>query len=254
MKQVEYNFYLFLFIYFLQIFEWCHFVKTSGVMKDKLPFLLDLNEDSSNAQRTTQQQSLPDDQIEAMVERYVDIIPEFKQLLSIYNMEKETARRNRLLKSFPVFAEWKPRAGSSTEQPRAVVEGLIAEPTVLVYNEYTLDTKQHSRSSLYVSQEHPIKKASAVYYISSSTQASNSKNIQFGMIQRIYSHNFANKEFMWAAVKIYKKPQYDANNGLWYSSDLFQQKVHLDLLSSLSYPLTIAKDENSCVWFIDVDI
>ena len=120
-----------------------------------------------------------------------------------------------------------------------------------VYEQYSLKTKQHSHSYLYISKEHHNKRLSVVYCslpCSGASQASQEMN--FGVIQRLYQHSFAEKSFMWAAVSLYMEPCYDASCGLWRAENKTEKRI-LVLLRSISRPLTVAHDSN-IIWFLDV--
>ena len=110
-----------------------------------------------------------------------------------------------------------------------------------------METKQHSRGYLYISKQHSTKRRSIVYHVAPSSEAvTNPLKPRFGVIERLYSHSFAQRYFMWAAVSLYKEPCYDSSSGLWCLDDLFDHTVPV-LLSSLSHPLTIAHDGKSHV-------
>jgi len=120
-----------------------------------------------------------------------------------------------------------------------------------VYEQYSLETKQHSHSYLYISKEHHNKRPSVVYYslpCSGASQASQEMN--FGVIQWLYQHSFAEKSFMWTAVSLYMEPCSDASCGLWHAENKTEKKI-LVLLRSISRLLTVAHDSN-IIWFLDV--
>ena len=77
-----------------------------------------------------------------------------------------------------------------------------------------------------------------------------SQEINFGVIERLYQHSFAEKLFMWAAVSLYTEPRFDASCGLWCSENKTEKRI-LVLLRGISHPLTVAHDSN-IIWFLDV--
>ena len=154
-----------------------------------------------------------------MEQIYKDVVPEFQSLLAVYHMERETACRQRKLRKFPTFDQWK-RVGSlsSNTQTSTTIESLTVKPTVVTYPEYLLETKRHSRGYLYFPKQHSTKRPGIVYYLAPSSKAvKNPLKPRFGVIERLYSHAFAQRYFMWAAVSLYKEPCYDSSSGLWCS-------------------------------------
>lgn len=164
-------------------------------------------------------------------------VPELQSLVTLYNMEKETARNQRRLKKFPKFAQWIPEASDI----QTTKESMVVQPKIVMYHHYLLESKQHSRNSLYVCQEHPNKRPSIVYF--SSPFEDSTQNLKFGIIQTIY---------IWATVSLYKEPDhFDSSSGLWWSHNSFSCTIPI-LLSSLSNPLTVAYDKQSYIWLLDV--
>ena len=228
-----------------QIFEWCQFLNLSGKISSKLPFSLPSEEESPALQCSLEVQcELPSKHIAKMQEVYMNVVPELQSLVIIYNRERETARSQRRLRKFPKFAEWIP--GASDTQTRK--KNLALEPTGVSHRQYLLESKQHSRSYLYVSQEHPTKTASIVFLCPSSETAP--QDVKFGVLQTLYSHSFSGRMYLWAIVKLFKNPHYDSSSGLWRSCNSFNDTLPI-LLSSLSNPLTVAYDD-CYVWFLDV--
>ena len=219
----------------------------SGKMTSTLPFLLPSEGDSLPMQGNVEgeQREVSSETVESMKQVYMVVVPELQSLVTLYNIEKETARNRRRLKRFPKFDQWIPEA--SNVQSRK--EAMVVQPTVVSYSQYVLETKQHSRSNLYVSQEHPTKRPSIVYF--SAPSEDSNQNVKFGVIQTIYSHSFCQIMYIWAAVNLYKEPHFDSSSGLWCSHNSFSHTTPV-LLSSLSNPLTVAYDKYSNVWFLDV--
>ena len=139
--------------FLFQIFEWCHFVKMSGKLTNKVPFEVPSEGESwscdSPPVSVAQQGTfvLWRDHLASMEQIYKDVVQEFQSLLAFYHMERETARGQRKLRKFPTFDQWK-RVGSqsSKTQTSTTIESLTAKPTVVTYPEYLLETKQHSRT------------------------------------------------------------------------------------------------------------
>ena len=219
----------------------------SGKMTRTLPFLLP-SEGYSPPQMGNiegEQREVSSATVESMKQVYMVVAPELQSLVTLYNKERETARIRRRLKTFPKFDQWIPEA--SDLQTRK--ETMIVQPTVVSYNQYLLETKQHSRNNLYVCQEHPTKRPSIVYFTPPSEDGT--QNVKFGVIQTIYRHSFCQRMYIWATVRLYKEPHFDSSSGLWWSHNSFCHTIPV-LLGSLSNPLTVAYDKHSNVWFLDV--
>lgn len=227
----------------------------SGKISNTVPFKLPTEVHSQTEQPDERQtEEIPSEHLRRMEQIYVHVVPRFQSLLSLYEIEKEKARKHGTLKRFPKkFANWRPEGSVlGDEETESILGGL--QPTALKYSEYILESKQHSHNYYYISKEHPTKRPSTVCFLDSSPEAgSHSKNPRFGVIHCLYQHFFAHKMYMWAAVSLYKDPWYNSKSGLWCSKDLFGQTV-IVLLSSLSHPLTVARDRNLHIWFLDVSL
>ena len=219
----------------------------SGKMTKTLPFLLPSEGDSQPQLDNIEgrQCEVSSETVESMRQVYMVVAPELQSLVTLYNKERETARNRRRPKTFPKFDQWIPEA--SDLQTRK--ETIVVQPTVVSYNQYLLESKQHSRNNLYVCQEHPTKRPSIVYF--SPPSEDRIQNVKFGVIQTIYSHSFCQRMYIWATVSLYKEPHFDSSSGLWWSHNSFCHAIPV-LLSSLSNPLTVAYDKHSNVWFLDV--
>ena len=178
-------------------------------------------------------------------------IPELDFVVKLYNNEKEKARREQRLKKFPKsLTQWRPEGGQLEPQYEVVLnavhEGL--KSTATLYPQHLMETKKHSHDCLYVSKQHRTKRPSIVYFKCPSLASEGSRNITFGVIEQIYKHSFASKEFMWAAVSVFKEKQFDSQCRLWWSENSTQQR-NIILLDRISHPLTTAT-ENSKIWFL----
>ena len=222
----------------------------SGKISNRLPFELPADGDAT-LPPDRQQRNISSEHLQSMEQVYVQEVPKFKSLMTLYEMEKEKARKQGRLKRFPkTLTDWRPEGSlQSDEETESILRGL--QPKALRYKEYFLDTKQHSHSYCYISKENPSRRPSTVYYHDSSSEAGTlCENLRFGVIQCLYQHTFAQKMFMWAVVSLYEDPCYNFKSGLWCSKDSFSQTVPV-LLNSLSHPLTVASDGN-LMWFLDV--
>lgn len=239
-------------------------MKLSGKMRNKLPFVLPCGDDSHlsrdslspflSDESSLGTMHLSNDNLAHMNEIYKKEIPQVQSLWTIYQMEKEVARKKGNLKKFPKFTNWRPEGSQAISDVHlSILEGL--QPTAVVYHQFLLDDKQHSRSYLYISTQHPRKRPTIVFYSPpSSSEASScsaSRSLRFGVVDQIYQHTFSQKSFMWAAVSFYRKAEFIPSCGLWCSEDSIGQTVPV-LLSHLSHPLTTAVDENLKIWFLDV--
>ena len=248
-----------MFVFSYQIYEWCHFVKMSGKMKSKLPFELpceggDNLMPSSTMQGSTQGTTeLSKEELRHMEEVYKEEVMEFKTLWTIYLM-KDLARKHGKLKKFPKFPNWKPEGSQfSSDLHSSILGGLL--PTAVTYQHYVSEAKQHSRSFVYISTQHPSKKPTIAFYrppfeYSSGCSTSCPSAPCFGVIDKIYQHSFAQQVFMWAVVHFYRKPNFIPSCGLWCCDGSFGKTAPV-LLSRLSHPLTTAVDEKRQIWFLD---
>lgn len=228
-------------------------------MKEHLPFELPCAEE--NAVLETSRGSLvdslidlPTEDLKQMENIYRCEIPELQSVVKLYKTEEEKARKERRLNKFPKsLTQWRPEGGQMEPQCEVVLNAINGglQFTAVMYPQHIIETKQHSRDCLYVSKQHPTKRPSIVYFpFPSSVESKDSGTKRFGVIEQIYKHSFASKEFMWSAVNLFKEEQFDSQCGLWWSENSTQQII-LILLDKVSHPLTIATD-NSTIWFLDV--
>ena len=235
-------------------------MKTSGKMKNKLPFELPCEDDDSMSSPSPLKEGsqgtihLSNEEIAHMEEIYKIQVPEFKSLFTIYEMEKGLARKQGKIKKFPSFTNWKPEGSQVLSAVHfSILQGL--QRTAVVYHQYALEAKQHSRSNLYISTQHPSKKPTIVFYralsdSSSSYSSTASATSSFGIIDKIYLHSFAQTVFVWAVMRLYKASKFIKSCGLWCSDGSFGKTVPV-LLSDLSHPLTTTADEKGQIWFLD---
>ena len=201
-------------------------------MKNKLPFHLpcDDNDDNMLSPSPLKEGSpgtihLSKEEIAHMEEIYKIQVPEFQSLFTIYEMEKVFARKQGKLKKFPSFTNWKPEGSQVfTNLHFSILQGL--QQTTVVYHQYALEAKQH----LYTCTQHPSKKPTIVFYSASSNSSSSysstaSTTSSFGIIDKIYLHPFAQTVFVWAVVRLYKKPKFMPSCGLWCSDGSFGKTV-----------------------------
>ena len=76
--------------------------------------------------------------------------------------------------------------------------------------------------------------------------------MKFGVIEQIFKHCFASKEFIWVAVNLFEGETFNSQCGLWWAEESTQQRILIPL-PKVSHPLTTAID-NSIVWFLDVPL
>ena len=126
----------FMYVLFMQIFEWCNYVKMTGLMKSTLPFELPLNVDESSAKSVIENEFiLCNEDLRHMEYVYRKEVPELPSVLKLFQMEQEKARKDHRLKNFPrSLTHWRPEAGKMEPQCEkaltAISEGL--QPTAIL--------------------------------------------------------------------------------------------------------------------------
>ena len=231
----------------------------TGHMKGSLPFELPVLDETliveTSSQRVEETEIvISHEDLRQMEDVCKKELPELKSVIRLYKMEEEKAHRERRLKKFPKsLLQWRPEGGQMEPQCEdaltAIREGL--QSTAVMHLQHVMETKQHSRDCLYVSKQHPTKRASIVYLASpSSVESKESGKMKFGVIDKIFQHSFASKQFTWVAVNVFEWEQFDSQCGLWWTENCTQQRT-LSLLHKVSHPLTTAV-ENSIIWFLDV--
>ena len=114
----------------------------SGKISAKPPFELP-TEDGSQTEECSavqlhvhvqkgQQEDISSENLKSMEQVYLHEVPKFQSLLTIYEMEKEKARKQRKLKRLPkTFACWRPEESQSDEETASILGGL--QPTTTKY-------------------------------------------------------------------------------------------------------------------------
>ena len=65
--------------------------------------------------------------------------------------------------------------------------------------------------------------------------------MKFAVIDHLFKHSFASKDFMRATLKIFGNEQFDSESGLWWAEKSTQQRMVI-ILSNVSTPLTTATE------------
>lgn len=128
----------------------------SGKIGNKLPFELPADSDATPPPEG-QQVHISSEHLRSMEQVYVQEVPKFKSLMTLYEVERGKARKQGRLKQFPkTLADWRPEGSlQSDDETESIFRRL--QPTALRYKEYFLDAKQHSHSYCYISKENPAK-------------------------------------------------------------------------------------------------
>ena len=225
----------------------------TGLLKNKLPFEIpsvdeQCEDNKSSENPVGRSLHLSTEELQQMESIYKMEIPEFQSLTQLYNMERETARHQRRLKTFPkCLSQWQPEGGPLDPHLQPLLDSIHSGPrtTAVTFMQYLTETKHHSRKCFYVSRQHSAKKPSVVFFRHPST-----RKLKFGEVDKIYEHSYALKEYTWVAVNLYNGEQFHSQSGLWSSDNSLRQTLVV-LLHQVSHPLTIAT-EGSTIWFLDV--
>ena len=128
----------------------------SGKINTKLPFELPAEGESQSEKCSTilpcegQQFDISCEHLKSMEKIYVCKIPKFQYLLALYEMEKENARKQGRLSSFPkTFACWRPEGSQFDEETASILRGLLQR--ALKFKEYILESKEHLHNYHYIS-------------------------------------------------------------------------------------------------------
>ena len=116
-------------------------MKLSGKMRNKLPFVLPCGDDSHLSRDSLSPflsdgsslgtMHLSNDNLAHMNEIYKKEIPQVQSLWTIYQMEKEVARKKGNLKKFPKFTNWRPEGSQAISDVHlSILEGL--QPTAVL--------------------------------------------------------------------------------------------------------------------------
>ena len=184
----------FMYVLVMQIFEWCNYVKMTGLVKSTLPFESPLNVDESSAKSVIENEFiLCNEDLRHMEYMYRKEVPELQSVCKLFQMEQEKARKDRRLKNFPKsLTYWRLEAGKMEPQCEkaltAISEGL--QPTAILYSQYPSERKQHSHDCLYTSKQHPTKRPSIVCFPYSLMEKDKPAVTKFGVLEQIFQHYY----------------------------------------------------------------
>ena len=172
---------------------------------------------------------------------YKCIEPEYQNIHSRYETEKQKAKTHRTMKQFPPLSQWTPKDG----HPLSVGEmNLHSGPNdvIFIYNSYVLKDK-HGRAIRYGScsseRANTSTNSSYVYIRTSSPPV-----VCFGQIEFIFEHEFNEKKRIIAYMKWYNGFMVDRESGLLYINlKSYSISNPVVLLKDLVRPLIHAVDE-----------
>lgn len=177
-----------------QIFEWCHYAKVSGSVEHQLPFQLPSEAENvcdDNTKGSPFDLSIGNLKEMKLIKIYQNVVSEYQSLLTLYAIEKEQATKKGKLNMFPkAFSQWQPEGSKYSEsQLNAIIGG--PQSIAIIFEQYSVETKQHSHSYLYISKEHHNKMSSVVCCsLPCSGASQTSQEMKFGVIERLYQHSF----------------------------------------------------------------
>lgn len=238
---VTYFYKSYIYIYIVQIFEWCQFMKTSGKVTMKAD--LEHQPPGSNAQ----EQDLSDEVHKLLFDMYKAKIPKLKVLCRKYEEEIKKARNRRQKSTFPTFTEWIPTGGVSVGD-----EELLQGPSklVIVHKKIFVEDTKTNRLITYASAD---KESTSRYTCSYVRMQGEGNSPKVGQITMCFSHTFFNQTYKLVVCSVFTTPQLDLQSGLWWVplQSLVEREQIVVETSSLSPPLVTAKDDGK-LWFLTI--
>ncbi len=168
---------------------------------------------------------------------YQEEVAEYKVLYQLYNQEKEKARQERRLRSFPPFEKWVPKGRALSGREEELLAGPHSSASIVP--EYVHEEKGR--------RPHTFKAEKSIIC------QLGLPALRFGTIENILLHKFAGCQYVWFVIGWFPPPKYHPESRLWFSEDVKVEHTSPILISKASQPLVIAKDED-LIWFLDAPV
>lgn len=165
---------------------------------------------------------------------YVSSMPEYEQLLKLYEQEKRCAKSSHHLRKFPSFSEWQPTA--SDQSAREMQKGPSSIATRLKHSSRKDPHGRVVKFSTMESDQDCLSHRSS--YISSNIDGV----LAFGRILMIFYHTFLSNTTAFAYVSWFEESVKDKDTNMSYVQTGVQTQSIIPV-SELSNPLVVAFDE-----------
>lgn len=182
---------------------------------------------------------IPDQKIMDKLDMYYQIsVPGYSDILDEY---KKDLRRS---KHSEARSLWNPPCRNLSSEERNLIQGL--QRMINVYKFIFVRDPKTNRSIRYSSKDKMSHKDSSFVFLKE-----NSEQFLpiFGSIVTIFSHTFVETTY-WVELILFNQASYDIDCKMWHASIDFQKDKQVFPLSQISYPLTVAYEQEQ-YWFLN---
>lgn len=201
----------------------------------------------SNADITTTE-TLDSSKRSWLVNHYSHCVPSYALLLKEYEQSKNRNSVSYGLSPFPSIENWMPKDRVIPNNEKVLLSGPTLE--VKSIKRIQLCTPVTRRWVTYMSAKYEQSLKVCSSYVA--LKKSSSRRPQFGKIEKLFLHLFANRTTIICEMTLFASPTFDEDTELWYVSSVPKPGTFLYLLEDLSLPLVTGHDkEESQIWFLN---
>lgn len=158
-----------------------------------------------------QEQDLPGDVYELLIEMYKAKVPRLQVLYKKYEEEMERARNRRQKSTFPTFDKWIPTGGLTVGD-----EELLKGPSKRVAVHLKMFIEDAKTNSLITYTAVDKETVTSRYSCSYVRLHSDLNPPRVGQIMMCFSHTFINQTHKLVLFKVFTTPQLDLQSSLWW--------------------------------------
>ena len=229
-----------------RLFEFSFFLQISDRIPNSKCFdVLDGNE--TDISRESSPGKLESDEMKALESLYQKIDPDYGTLVSVYELEKKSARKAHRIKAFPPLSGWE--SGDYVLSQDQLELRCGPSNSVTDLRTYT-HKDDHGRYIKYAVINSAKKTASSCVSLRLDSVLSQGE-MKFGQITRIFQHVFNKKMYTLVKLQWFCDVELDRQAGLYFSSKTTVSTYQVVPIKDLSKPLVHAIDGHK-IWFLNV--
>ena len=217
--------------------EWASFMALSGQLVKGSITSTEAEEDSGPLSTVAENMNLSADMVEDLRTYYLKKVPEFAAFTEQYTKEREQAKMNHKLMTFPVITEWLPKGRNF--QSSQLSELRCGPSCNAVSQKSFMYEDTHGRSivlsSTETDKEHTYRRNSYI--------ATTDGSCRVGRIVTLFEHRFLSCTGVFAFVSLFDGPYKDPESKLSYVLASGQMQTVVPIVG-LSKPLVIAQDDD----------
>jgi len=184
-----------------------------------------------------------------LINHYSNNVQSYSLLLKEYDQSKHRNTVSYGLSSFPSIENWIPKGRLISNDEKMLLCGPTLE--VKSIKRIQVCTPITRRWVTYVSAKYEQSLKVSSCYVA--LKKYSSRTPQFGKIENLFLHSFADKTTVICEIVLFESPTYNEETAMWHVSSTPKPEKSLHLLEDLSLPLVTAMEESQ-VWFLNYTI